>query len=111
MNNLEINICPETFNNIVTSVAKNIRTQDIAKCIDLDDLASYIDQEHLDIRASDVAENIDTQDIAGCIDICEVASYLNIDEITEEVLRTIDYKKLASALLATLLEDKPGLTI
>lgn len=111
MNNLEINICPETFNNIVTAVAENIDTQDIAKCIDLDDLADRINQEHLDINPADVAENFRTQDIADCMDVCEVASYLNIDEITEEVLRTIDYKKLASALLATLLEDKPGLTI
>lgn len=104
MNNLEIKLCPETFNNIVKSIADRINLDDLADHIDPENLVS-----NLHINAADVAENMHTHEIADCIDVCDVASYLNTDEIAEEVLNHINYKKLASNLLAILLENKSGL--
>jgi len=105
MNNLEIKLCPETFNNIVKSIADRINLDDLADHLDYENLTS-----NLNINAADVAENMRTDEVADCVDVCDVASYLNTDEIAEEVVSRIDYKKLASDLLATLLENKSGLS-
>lgn len=108
--------------NLSKMVAEHYRLDDVVAEIDLDDIASRVDvqsivervQEELDpndlvdydkidLDYSEVASNLDYSDLAGEIDTSNIASEVEVD--ADELASSLDYKRLARALIAAIKEE------
>lgn len=73
---------------------------EVANCIYPRDIARHMDKQevadHIEIDFSEVASNIDLNELAGRMDM-----HLDdlADQLTDDVVENLDYKKLAEALL------------
>jgi hypothetical protein len=83
-------------------LAECIDQEELAKQFDTADLAGEMDYSSLasEVDMSELAREFETSDIAAEIDVSAVASGFDEDSIADRVLESLDYKRLAKALLA-----------
>jgi hypothetical protein len=84
------------------SLAECIDREELAKQFDTADLAGDMDYSSLasEVDLNRLAEEFDLSDVAGEIDVASVASAFDEDSIADRVAESLDYKRLAKALLA-----------
>ena len=75
--------------------------------IDLDDVANQIVDKGIDELAERIVDNIDMYDLAANIDVEKFAEHTAVDhdELSQQVIRDLDYTLLAESIVAHMSSD------
>lgn len=82
-------------------LAEGIDIEELAGQFDTADLAGEMDYSSLasEVDVSELAREFDVWDIAAKVDVSEVASAFDEDSIADRMVESLDYKRLALALV------------
>jgi hypothetical protein len=83
-------------------LAECIDIEELAKQFDTADLAGEMDYSSLagEVDMSQLAREFDTSEIARDISLSDIAGEFDEDDLAEKMIESLDYKRLARALLA-----------
>jgi len=82
------------YDELAKSCVDYINLREVARCVDMCDLASEIDLSDIagNIYMSDLASEIDLSDLAGYVDTEEVAGYMNLTNTVRDILTNTRFR-------------------